>query len=303
MWLLLLCVHSYAEGPISEGDDPYPHLIDDDYMQGLVLRPSGEAILPDGIGINWDAPLGYTKMSLHNGTEAVISVDWNQSVFVDSTGLSVGLTPGSTKVRDATGILPPSVVPPQARIEEVLFREDQVRAGEDQVPLVSLLDIEQHVGITIAFGIGGETVYVSERFLVTADYDALAALNEAKRAESETIQACEEVRDEYDAKATNLRMSIEDSKRKRSVVRGLSVGTSALGLLIGVQPSDAVTPEEKAQSSMLGAAAIAMMAGGGILYLTTGRRADRQVESYESQYWETREALTSFNEQCPDTID
>lgn len=61
---------------------------------------------------------------LHNGTKNPIKIDWNQVSYVDVLGKSHKVTHSGVKYVDRAKPQPPTVLPPTARLEDIVFPID-----------------------------------------------------------------------------------------------------------------------------------------------------------------------------------
>lgn len=135
----------------------------------------------DGINLVWSAPHGNLYAILQNATASTIEVLWDRSALVDPDGVAYGIMPGSARVGDASAaFLPTSVIPPGGRLEEFVFRRDDVRIGSAVPPTVSAAWANRVFSLTLSARVDGEVVFITYRFKVERDTAALDALEKGR---------------------------------------------------------------------------------------------------------------------------
>jgi hypothetical protein len=98
------------------------------YKFALVKPASSDALVfEDGsVAVGFVPTRQSMGFFLKNITESVMRIDWNQAALVDPSGKSHGIIHDGVKFADRNGVKAPTVVPPGARIEDVIVSTDNV---------------------------------------------------------------------------------------------------------------------------------------------------------------------------------
>jgi len=104
--------------------------------------------------------------AIQNKLGSVVRIDWNQAAYVDVTGLSHAVTHQGVRYSDAAAQKPPTVIPPGARIEDMVLPADNVIMGSgdwiigDLFPLGAkgIPYVGKEVSIYLPMEIGGKVV-------------------------------------------------------------------------------------------------------------------------------------------------
>lgn len=276
MFVILMALTGWAEDAVMAD---YPSLSMERLAPEIELVPTGNAAPPDGVRVTWTGLAGFVELELSNESAAVVEVDWNRSAFVHADGQSVGVIPGTTKVMDSGRETPPSIIPPGARLEEYIIREDAVSLG-DVEPLITVGDIEQEVGVTLALACDGQPSFISEQFRVVVDRERLAVLdanyNRFDQGSSRLI--------EVDSEVSGL--EAEGDKKKKIGIALLATGAVAM---VGV-------PAQQSTEDMLvvgiGGAAIA---GAGGYFLAKRSSNKRRAEALREESLRLQGELSSLD--------
>jgi len=178
--LVLLVVSSLAMAK------DYKYVTQTELEASVGVQLVDEVAPPEGVLLEWEASLGGLKVTVQNGGESVLQVSWDDSAFVDGSGVAHGIVPGTTLRGDYKAVTPPSTIPPGAKLMEMIVRESAVDltagAAADE-PLFLASDYDKEVAVTLALTIAGEQVFHTQQFSVGPDHDALAAIESRRRAE------------------------------------------------------------------------------------------------------------------------
>ena len=68
----------------------------------------------------------HAMFQMQNRSSKSITLDWNQIAFIDETGKSHKVLHSGVKYADMNSAQPPTLIPPGARVEDVLFPTDYV---------------------------------------------------------------------------------------------------------------------------------------------------------------------------------
>lgn len=115
-------------------------------------------------------------VAIKNKSDQVIRIDWNQAAYVDPGGKSHPITHEGIKYAEAASSKPPTVIPPNARIEDSVLPVDHIKFGssswlvEDLLPAApEALRLQgKDLSLYLPIEIGGKTVEYVFTFKIAA---------------------------------------------------------------------------------------------------------------------------------------
>lgn len=98
-------------------------------------------------------PVIALGISLTNRLEETIEIDWNKSAIVDRANKVHRIIHRGVKIVDRDGIMPPSVIPPGATLEDFVYPADLFFFGREWWGAVFFEDLEPGQSISVSLSV------------------------------------------------------------------------------------------------------------------------------------------------------